>query len=738
MHTFATAHRLMESYPEYRFAYSQPASYAAVDRRAPGLMRHVRRRITEKRWEPTGAMLVESDTLIACGEALARSLVLGQQDFTALRGSPSPLLWLPDVFGYSGCLPQLMRQAGVEWFFTTKLTWSAINRFPHSSFIWRGTDGSEVVAHVTQDVGYNAAVSIKELRDGALGHAQSDVHPEFLQPTGYGDGGGGPTEEMCERARRLAALHGAPAVRWDQPEAFFARLARRRAKLPVWQGECYLEYHRGTYTTHGAVKAAFRALERALQLREAAAVARGTSATACAGLDHAWRRLVFAQFHDYIPGSSVPEVYREGLPELQNLAGSQATAATTALADASGTDMVFNSLPFRHQVCVAGRVLDLPPLAGVDPATVTVTSAPVRLVGRTTLVNGRVRARLDASGRLTSLIIDGTPLALAPGTGDLITYADRAANFEPWDIDRQALSLGEVARAQPTLTATVAPDGSSATITVRRALGRASSVAQHYRLVRGEAALRIELDLDWQEPETLLKLRVATDYRGENVRCGAPFGTVLRSQHPGALAAEAQWEMPASRHLAVTDSGGTAGLWVATEAKYGFGVRDGVVTVSLVRSPRVTGAEGHQKVYPPTLLRTPLDTPYTDLGPHHIKLALGRFDVAAPRAESPAALAESLFTAPIAYTGAPVASALLDLVGGESLLPAWAQPLDANRWVLRLHEVLGQRGTARLVLAPGWSARPVNLLGEPTAATLRNGRVTFRPHQIIGLEISRA
>ena len=202
VHIFATVNRLMDLYPEFRFAYSQPASYRAVERRAPRLSVAVNRRLKTGQWQATGALDVESDTLLPCGEALTRSFLLGQAEFRRMRGAPARLLWLPDVFGYSGCLPQLMRLAGVEWFFTTKLTWNAINRFPHSSFVWRGTDGSEVLAYVTQNAGYNNRLEHDELDANARGHVQADVHPEFLHPTGDGDGGGGPTEEMCERARR--------------------------------------------------------------------------------------------------------------------------------------------------------------------------------------------------------------------------------------------------------------------------------------------------------------------------------------------------------------------------------------------------------------------------------------------------------------------------------------------------------------------------------------------------------
>ncbi|MEI9999992.1 MAG: hypothetical protein WDO13_12960 [Verrucomicrobiota bacterium] len=181
-HTFATMSRLIDHYPEFVFGYSQTASYDAVKRSAPKLADQVKKRIAAGRWDPVGALEVESDTLMACGEALARSFRLGQEGFRRLQGRPSRVLWIPDVFGYCGSLPQIMRQSGVDYFFTTKLTWSNINRFPYSSFRWVGIDGSEVVVHVTQENGYNQAVTAQELRTGAKAYRQSDVHDEFLAP----------------------------------------------------------------------------------------------------------------------------------------------------------------------------------------------------------------------------------------------------------------------------------------------------------------------------------------------------------------------------------------------------------------------------------------------------------------------------------------------------------------------------------------------------------------------------
>ncbi|MDB6169660.1 MAG: alpha-mannosidase [Verrucomicrobia bacterium] len=733
VHTFANVNRLMALYPEFRFAYSQPASYEAVQRRSPELHRAVRARLRSGRWEATGGMYVESDSHVACGEGLARSFILGQESFARLTGRRSRSLWLPDLFGFSACLPQLMRLSGVDYFFTTKTTWNTVNRFPHSSFVWRGPGGHAVVSHVTQGVQFNNTVSVEQLRAASHQHQQGDLHREFLMPNGWGDGGGGPSEEMCERARRLSRLRGLPELEWGQPEAFFDRLAAKRAQLPALDGEIYLEYHRGTFTTQSQVKARFRALERALQLREAATVVmRGTPGD---DLAHAWRRMVFAQFHDYIPGSSIPEVYVTGLPELAKLAQEQTAAALDSLgapAAAAGSPAVeclFNPLPLSRRCVVEGRAYDLPPLAGAALAGAFVATEPVTVRSRT-LTNGRVEARVDRNGYLASLSVDGRRVELADRAGELVVYPEQPANFGPWDIDRHSLSLGEPLRGAARISA------GSAGISVRRTFGARSSATVRYWLQPGEGVLRLSVALDWHEPDVMVKLHFPTSYRGREVRCGTPFGSVLRPQLATCREAEAMWEWPMSRWATVSADAERAGLFIVTEAKYGLNCRDGNLGLTLIRTQKHVGYEDHARAYPAALSRLPKPgTVFTDLGEHAIELALGFYDATAPRAEQPAALAETLFTPPVEYRGRPVSSAWEGIEGGETLVPHWARPIGRNRWVLRLHEVSGQRGSARIRIAKGWTARKVNLLGEPLGAAIRGGNLSYDPYEIVSLEL---
>ena len=733
VHTFATANRLMDRYPEMRFAYSQPASYEAVRRISPQLDKIVKSRIKQGWWEAEGATYVESDTLIACGEALLRSFILGQDGFRDLTGKASPILWLPDVFGYSGCLPQMMRETGVEYFFTTKLTWNAITPFPHSSFRWAGADGTEITAHICQNNGYNQVVSVRELRTGAAAHRQCDVHNEFLAPTGYGDGGGGVTEEMCERARRVADLAGVPASRWGTIGGFFDRLGKLRDELPVYRGELYFEYHRGTYTTHGDVKAAMRAAERALQVREAAACVVGGRA-----LDPAdWKRVVFAQFHDYIPGSSIHEVYIEGKPELaeiatRNLADSQTLLGKTK----SKTRAIFNPLPHPRVAFCDGEAFEIRPLSGQPWSSLSPVAFDAVSASPNRLANGRVDARFDAFGRLARFSVDGENVPLTRPANEFVLYPDFPHMFEAWDIDRQALSLGQPdnRKAKVLVVATCAH---TASVVFKRPLGRASHVAVHYILDATSSVLRIEYQLDWREEQTLLKTHFPTKFVGRHARFAAPYGSVRRPQLGGDTQAEAMWEMPASRWAVVADDNESEGLFIVTESKFGFSCRDGVLSPSLVRSAKITLEErgANRGSHPENLRRTLAPSVFSDLGKYHIALAIGRFDPQAPREEQPAALADILFTPPLEYFGNVAQAGFLGLEGGDSLQPAWAMPVDQRTWTLRLHETLGRSGSALIHLNEGFSATPVDLSGKPLSKPTNT--IAFRPYQIVSVKIER-
>ncbi len=732
VHTFSTVSTLMKEYPELTFCYSQPPSYEAVARRSPQLFEEVQKHIDSGQWEPLGATEVECDTQIPCGEALIRCFEVGQEGFRNLTGKNNSILWIPDVFGYSACLPQIMKSCDVDYFYTTKLLWNDSTDFPHSSFVWQGQDGTEVIAHLSLKNGYNRLVKPDQLLDTALTHQQSDIHPEALEPTGYGDGGGGPTAEMCERARRVKEIFGMPKTQWGRVDDFFENLSKIKDQLPSYKGELYLEFHRGVLTTLGTLKYAYRIAERALQTWEAV-----RSCTGGCRIDKAaWKRLLFTQFHDYLPGTSVKEVYDEGIPELQKITASALASAQTELGTAK-TNSIFNPLPLTlsttYQTEEATYPIELPPLSGGEPQTFKCDYEKDKVAcTEKTLTNNRLQATFDDNGFIETMIVNCQNIEFTGPAGELRVFDDNPAYFPAWEIDRASLNHGNCFSCKPEVEIENSHP-SSASISFSRKLTDESSIEIVYALRSNSSTLEINYFIDWQNPNKLLKVLFPTAYAGQNARYGNPYGSILRSQQPGELHNEAKFEVPGSRYAMVFDDTEDHGLCVVTESKYGFGCSSGLLHLSLLRGAIITQPEvTSYNIEEP-------DTHYADIGKQHIRIAIGAYHSELKRDEQPAALAETLFCHPLAYQGNPVSSLFQGIEGGESLIPSWAKPVGEDSFILRCHEVLGKRGQAKLKLAENCSLTKVDMLDRPIAdsGTINDNTISFSPYEIISLLIKK-
>ncbi|MBE3575989.1 MAG: alpha-mannosidase, partial [Firmicutes bacterium] len=303
--TFSSVLTLMERYPDFVFSQSAAQLYAFVEADDPQLFRRIQARVAEGRWEPIGGTWVEMDCNLASGESLVRQFLYGQRYFQRAFGRKSQVLWLPDTFGFTGALPQIAHQAGIRYFFTTKLYWNDRDLFPYDLYWWEGIDGTRLLAHLfrNENQGYNGNIQAFDLLNTWKNFRGKARHPESLFSFGWGDGGGGPSEEMLERYQRLKDFPGLPQSRMSTAEAFFERVDTKRP-LPVWVGEQYLEFHRGTYTTQGRIKWLNRHCEQRLYEAEALAAlaARlGAQAYPREALAQAWQTLLRNQFHDILP-----------------------------------------------------------------------------------------------------------------------------------------------------------------------------------------------------------------------------------------------------------------------------------------------------------------------------------------------------------------------------------------------------------------------------------------------------
>jgi alpha-mannosidase len=349
------------------------------------------------------------------------------------------------------------------------------------------------------------------------------------------------------------------------------------------------------------------------------------------------------------------------------------------------------------------------------------------------MTNGRVAVVFSAVGEIVSLTVDGAPVALAEPGGQLWLYPDHPHDYAAWEVDHEALRIGQRA-VDGKKVATSGHGTAAGSITFARPFPKGGGMARiTYQLRATESWVRVTCEVELQQPQALLRWVFPTKYQGATARFGAPFGSVLRPQLPGRPGDEAYWESPASRWAVVADDGEQDGLFVVTEAKYGFEAFEGRLAVTLLRSAYQTGEQGGLARSAPSALRVSGRKAFPDLGTHSIELAFGRFHPAAPRRELPASLADTLFTRPVAYRGTPRSSGYVDLQGAESLVPAWARPLSSDRWLLRLHETLGRRGHGKIILAPGYELETVGVrdaVGEPVAP-----EISFGPYQILSFVI---
>ena len=632
--TFSTAVALMDEYPEYRFVCSQAQQHAWMEERYPSLFAEMRKKVESGQFEPVGSMWVEPDTNVPSGEALCRQLVFGKRFFMDRYGVETEDLWLPDAFGYSGALPQILRQAGVRFFLTQKLSWNEIDRFPHHTFWWEGIDGSRVLAHCPPTDTYNGQFRVGELLNGLRDFAEHGKSRRSLYVYGNGDGGGGPTRAMLESARRLADLDGVPRVTLEPARDFFHAIEDEAAEspgaLPTWVGELYLERHRAVLTTQAASKAGNRRCEELLREAECWSVAARADLPYPAGaIDDAWRTVLLHQFHDILPGSSIHWVhadsrraYDEVRADLEAIID-RARAAIAARVDTSGTAkavLVWNGATHTREdvveVDLAAIGLDAVPAAALDPAG---NATPVQDLGDGRVAflatvpglgwarydlggdveatplenaaggddrhldNGVVSVTLDDDGVVTSLLHAGREV-LAPGAraNVLQIHRDLPNDTDAWDVDLGTFDhvtdlTGGVESIEVTERGPV-----RFAVRVARRFG-SSRIVQTLRLPAGAGRLEVVNEVEWHERHRFLKVAFPVDVRASAASFEIQFGHLERPTHTNTTWDEARFEVGAHRWADLSEDG--FGVALINDAKYGYDVRGNVLRLSLLRAP---------------------------------------------------------------------------------------------------------------------------------------------------------
>jgi alpha-mannosidase len=607
--TFASATRMMDTYPEYRFVCSQAVQYHWMETRYPAIFDRIRDRVSSGQWQPVGAMWVEADMNLPSGESIVRQLVHGQRYFESRFGARCKEVWIPDVFGYPASLPQIFRQADCDRFITQKLSWNKQNRFPHSTFMWEGLDGSQVLTHFPPVDTYNATIVGEEMVFSEHNFKEHGWSDWSLMPYGHGNGGGGPTREMIERARRFADLDGAPRLTPGTTDDFFERVEAEvsaGAPVPVWSGELYFEMHRGTLTSQAKTKVGNRRCERLLREAELwwASVGEVPSDVA-AELDDLWKEVLLQQFHDIIPGSSIAWVYEDAEAAharvterlevlvdnaLQRLAPphvSIANAATSPRVEVTVLD-VEPPRPESAQRLSDGRwaaMVEAAP-SGLTELTNFQVAGHVAVTERS-FTTESVAITWNLDGDIISVIDVTTGRELLP-LGECIRLElapDHPVEYDAWDVEAWTRGLGAPIRGVESVRV-VESGPLLATLEVVRRFGR-SSITQRTTVRVHDRRVDMAFDIDWQEDEQLLSLMVPMDIRAREAACDIQFGHVMRPTHTSTSWDAAKFEVCAHRYVHMAESGGRGwGAAVLNDGRYGHGLQDGGVRVSLLRAAK--------------------------------------------------------------------------------------------------------------------------------------------------------
>lgn len=709
---------LIDEQPEFLYGMSSAQQYAWVKEHRPEVYERIKAAVAAGRFLPLGGMWVESDTVMPTGESLVRQFSYGQRFFEREFGIRSKGVWLPDSFGYSPALPQLMRRAGFEWFFTQKISWNQQNVFPHHTFSWEGIDGSRMFTHFPSMDTYNSQLSGMEVAKASRQFKENRVSSRSIAPVGWGDGGGGTTREMTGKAARLANLEGSARVEWEHPDAFFDKA---RAELPnpaVWVGELYLELHRGTLTSQHGTKSRHRWAEHALveaELWAATDAVRTGAAYPKAEIDDLWQRVLLHEFHDILPGTSIAWVHREAVAVLEDViarARAISDAARRSLAGEGDLELVFSPASVSGPAPLGAAA----PVASDDTVTVEANDDGILLA------NGLVHVHLTPEGLIDSAVDLATgreAVAAGQAANLLQLHQDFPNMWDAWDIDKyyrnRVTDLRDVTRIDARLT------DAGAEVVIERAFSE-STITQTLTLAAGERTLRIVNDIDWRETEKLLKLAFPLDVQAAHTEAETQFGYQARVTHVNTSWEAAKFETSMHRFALVREEG--FGVALVNDSIYGYDTtRDSdddevttTVRLSLLRAPR-------------------FPDPDTDHGRHVITTGLV---IGAGPAEATRAGIE--MNAPATTVrGAQEVSPLVS-VQGEGLVISGVKLADdeSGDVIVRLYEALGRRATG--ALAVGFAhreVREVSLIEDEIDAPRTGTELHLRPFEVRTLRIAR-
>lgn len=590
--------RLMDRYPDFKYTHTQPYVYETLEKYYPDVFEELKEKVKAGQFEPVGAMYVEPDCNVPSAESLIRQCLYGQQTYKRMFGKRVNNAWLPDVFGNSWILPQILKKSGVDYFVSNKMsTWNDTNRFPHNNFIWRGIDGSEVLACVppTHFITWNMPSQIQENWEAYL---DKDTGGQTLNMFGYGDGGSGCTEEMIELMHRFDKLSVMPKCTHMGAEEFLEKNLAHNDNLEKWDGELYLEMHRGTFTTKSNLKRINRRLENKFRTAEMLSVLRGEDHRE--EITRLYKKLLINQFHDILPGSHIHPVYEDAMADyreieqgLDKIIGKGSHYFNTLNFKRDRLTFVPNSKGSSTRMGKKGNWV----MASMEP----LSSASLRksaFDGEWLSVNGNeietpyYRLRLNDDCSIASLYDKELSREWTDGEFNKLTlYEDRPGNYDAWDIlpnyKEKTLPLTV---AEPALL--VEQDGESATF--KAVLKTEKSVwTVLLRVFRRSRGIEVENAVDWHEKHVLAKALFGCNVLSRQALCDTSAGFIARDTHRNTSWQQARFECCHHKWCDLSETDG--GVALINDGKYGVGFDENVMSLSLLRStirPDVTSDMG--------------------------------------------------------------------------------------------------------------------------------------------------
>ena len=624
--SFSTVINLMKKYPEFKFMSSQPVLYKYVKTYMPDLYEEIKEAVKDGRWEIEGAMFVEADCNLCSGESLIRQIIHGKRFFMQEFGVDSKVLWLPDVFGYSAALPQILQKCGVNKFLTSKISWSEYNKLPYDTFMWEGIDGTEIFTsfittrdHERDTIEENISTYVGYIRPTqVLGtwkrYQQKEYNNETILTFGFGDGGGGPTADMLEQQRRLQyGLPGIPKTRieragvhLDNLQRNFEKSAAELKRTPRWVGELYLELHRGTYTSIAKNKRNNRKSEIMYQELEAVSV---TESLLCGGvypqadINESWETIIINQFHDIIPGSSIKEVYDDcdkAYAEVLGKGGELLAGKLSGIAKNIKTDggvMVYNPLSFATGGIIdkdgkKAYVSDIPAF-GWKIAN-DFSDGGVSVSGNT-VENKSYKMVIDEKGCISSLYdkrFDREVVKPGCTANEIQVFEDLPKCYDAWEITKYYKS--KMWTVDDVISITPIDEGARAGFEIKKKFLDSEIVQRIYMYGEGDR-IDFENTIDWKESHLLVKAAFPLNVHADKATYDIQFGNLERPTHENTSWDGAKFEVCAHKWADISED--DYGVSLLNDCKYGYNAEGSTLKLTMLKCATDPNPEADKEIH---------------------------------------------------------------------------------------------------------------------------------------------